>query len=308
MILVTGATGFLGSRVLDRLVAGQQAVRVFTRGTDDWRGTSVRQLRQMGCDTILADLRDPSRVAQAVQGCDAIINMAGIIRESRQSTFADVIVEGTRNLVSAAEVFGVKRFVHLSCLTGHDRSDFQYAATRAAAEAIVAGGQFHWTILRPSFMWGGGQCKLMDLIAPLVEKPPVVPVVGGGLNMVQPVNVDDVADCVMQCLYNRETAGKTYDLVGPEAYRMLEIVQKLVSIQPRKKAVVTVPTMVALKAASFTGGLMPQVPVSADVVQILISDSVSDPACMLATFAVKHEDFAAYLDSLRPPGDVEAGD
>src|SRR5215471_17433751 len=135
MILLTRGTGPLGSPLPERLLAMKYPVRVLTRGAEDWRGTGgVGQLRQRGIDTVLVDLRNPSKVAAAVEGCDAIINTCGLLQERKDETFEGVHVQGLRNLVSAAEVYGVQRFIHVSCLGYGGSDDGAYIRSKRAGD------------------------------------------------------------------------------------------------------------------------------------------------------------------------------
>jgi len=299
MILATGASGEVGSRVVEGLLAGGQPLRVFTRGSDDWRGTSVAGLRDRGAETILADIRDPNMVNRAVTGCKAVINMSGILRRSADCAFEDVHVDGVRNLVAAAEGAGVQRFIHMSCLTASG-GESAYGESRRQGEEIVKAGRFHWTIFRPSYIFGD-RFALLEMVAPLLVKPPVVPVVGGGLNIIQPIHADDVAACVLQSIYSRDTAGQVYDLVGPDRVSILQLFQsalKVLADGGKEKPTITVPTAVALKAVRVTGRVLPAVPITADVLEHLISDSVADPMPMLTSFKVAMRPLSESMDRL----------
>jgi NADH dehydrogenase len=297
MILLTGGTGFLGSLVREQLVALDYPLRVMTRGAEDWRGTGVGELRGRGIDTVLVDLRNPGRVASAVEGCTAVINTVGILREGADATFEDVHVKGLQNLVAAAEVYGVQRFIHVSCLGTGAIEQSDYMVSKRRGEELVMAGQFHWTIFRPTFMFGQ-RCRLAELILPIVKAAPIVPVIGTGLNQVQPVSVNDVADCVVQSIYNKETAGKIYELAGPRAYSMIEFVQLLSQGLGRSKPTVNIPLNVALKAVKMTGRIMPAVALSMDVIDLLVSDAVADTTAMCETFQVNMQNFEDSLPEI----------
>jgi uncharacterized protein YbjT (DUF2867 family) len=208
MILVTGGTGFLGTPVVEQLIVNQHPVRVFTRGSGDWRTDGLDHLRDVGVDVMLGDLRDAYRVAKALEGCNVVINLAGIMRSDKQQTYEELHVDALSDLVELCNKLEVQRFIHVSCAGATVDSESNYYRTKAEGEDIVRAGSFHWTIFRPSFMWGSS-FVLTDLLLPLIQKLPVVPVIGGGMAEVQPIYLYDVASCVVQSIYNSQTSGQT---------------------------------------------------------------------------------------------------
>src|SRR5215470_10853161 len=102
MILLTGGTGLLGSRVLALCLAMQWPVRVFTRGATDWRSDSVPHLKRLGAEPFLGDLRDGSKIEAALEGCNVVVNMAGTMRQTKQLSFQEIHVEAVKSLVNAA--------------------------------------------------------------------------------------------------------------------------------------------------------------------------------------------------------------
>ncbi len=302
MILLTGGTGSLGTLLRERLLDMNYPVRVMTRGVEDWRGSGgVGQLRRRGIDTVLVDLRNPGKVASAVEGCDAVINTCGIIQERKDATFEGVHVEGLRNLVSAAEVYGVQRFLHVSCLGHAGDEDGGYIRSKRIGDEMVKQGQFFWTIFRPTFMFGE-RCRLVDLLLPVIKAAPVVPIIGSGLNQFQPVSMEDVADCIIQSIYNKTTVGQTYDIAGPQSYSLIELVQLIANALGKPKATVNIPLNVAMKAVKMTGRVMPTIKLSTDMIDLLVSDSVADTTIMRKTFVLKMIGFEECLPALVAKG------
>lgn len=294
MILLTGGTGFLGLKVLQALVKENYPVKVLTRGAEDWRDNPIPYLKSLGADTVLTDLLNPGKVSSALADCKIVVNVAGAMFENQESSFEQIHVEAVRTLVAAAEVWGVQRFIHVSCLGSSGFSESRYFLSKREGEALVKNGQFHWTIFRPSYLFGD-KCKLVEMLLPLIERAPVVPLVAGGLNQVQPISVDDVAACIVQCIYKESTSGKTYDLAGPKVYSFAEIVKLIMQGLGKSKLTMNVSAKVALKAASVTGKILPKVPLTEDVIQMLIVDSVADTRAMKDVFQVE---MASFEDSL----------
>jgi len=286
MILLTGGTGSLGSKVLEGLVARQYPLRVFTRGRSDWRDVSVPSIRQMGAEAFLGDLRNPKQVKQAVQGCNVVIHIAGMMRARPEQTFQEIHVDALQTLVEEAQSQGVQRFIYVSCLGASPHSLSEYFRTKSIGEDVVVAGQFYWTIFRPSFMFGR-KFSLLDLFMSLVKKLPVMPVIGGGVNEVQPISVDDVAACVVQSVYAQDTAYKIYDLAGPRVYTLAELLEMVNETLIKPKPVVSINTDWCLMAVRLLSKIYPSGPFNEDLIHLLTSDSTASPELMQETFKVR---------------------
>ena len=122
------------------------------------------ELRRRGVDVVTGDLRDSEKLRAVVSGCTAIVNASGVIKNTSQYTIESVNVEATAALVDVAIANGVQRFIHLSCLGARQRSNSRYLRSKWQSEKIVEGGNFSWTILRPSLVFGpeSHMSKILD--------------------------------------------------------------------------------------------------------------------------------------------------
>jgi uncharacterized protein YbjT (DUF2867 family) len=297
MILVTGGTGFLGTPVVEQLIINQHPVRVLTRGSGDWRTDGLDHLREVGVDVLLGDLRDPYRVAKALEGCNVVINLAGIMRSSSEQTYEELHVEALSNLVELCDKLEIARFVHVSCAGATTHTESNYYRTKAEGEEIVRRGSFHWTILRPSFMWGTSFVPT-DLLLPMVQKLPVVPVIGGGVAEMQPIAVYDVASCVVQSIYNAQTAGQTYDLVGDKKFSVMQLIELIAEKLGMKKQMISLPSDASVKFVKFVEKVYPKGLLSEDLVKLLVTDSIGDPRAMRETFNISEATFDEKFETL----------
>jgi NADH dehydrogenase len=190
MILVTGASGFIGRHVVGALAATTR-VRALVR---DARGAEA--LRDVECELARGDVTDLASLRAATRGCRTVVHLVAIIA-GRPGTFDRVIAVGTRNLVEAAREAGVRRFVHMSSLgTGPATADtVPYFRAKWEAERTVLESTIPYVTLRPSFVFGadGGPLPRFLRIARLA---PVTPVVGAGTQRFQPIWIDDVVRAV----------------------------------------------------------------------------------------------------------------
>ena len=203
-VAVVGGTGFLGRYVVSALGAAEWEVRPLSRRT--------------GCD---ARRIDP----EALRGCDAVVNLAGIKREQGEQTFQAVHVDLVARLVEAMKTAGVRRLVQVSVVVARPAPDLPYHDTKWKGEEIVRGSGLDWTILRPGVIYGSGD-DLLSHLAIMLNAAPVFPIVNDGSAPMMPVYAGDVAAGVAGALRNGATAGKTIELVGPERLTLRDVVAR----------------------------------------------------------------------------------
>ena len=188
-VFVTGGTGFVGNEVLRQLVAAGHAVRALVRP-----GSEEKLAVRDKVEVHHGDVTEPEGLDEALAGCDAIIHLVGIIREfpSRGITFERLHVEATANVLAAARDQGVSRYLHMSSNGTDPTSTLGYHRTKWQAEEAVRASDLDWTIFRPSLIFGKGG-EFVTMLADLIRKMPMVPVIGDGRYRMQPVAVTEVA-------------------------------------------------------------------------------------------------------------------
>ncbi len=226
MILVLGATGLLGGAVMRSLLEREIVARSYTRGSSNWKDTSVAELRRCGVEIVLADVLDEEKLAQAIKDCSVIVNLIGAFKEKDSATFIGTHVDAVRTLLRLAKKAGVQRFIHVSCLGSGEYSGSRYLETKWQSEQLIKRSDLYWTILKPSFMFGE-TFPLLEWLAPLIKCKPFMPVLGSGLNQIQPVCIDDVARCLVECIYDKNSAFQTYELGGPNVYSLIALMERI---------------------------------------------------------------------------------
>ncbi len=290
MIVVIGGTGFLGSRILESVLKREYPVRIFCRGAGDWKGNSIQALRKRGLDVVLGDLANPERIERALEDAKAIINVSGVFRQTEEMNFEDLHVSYLENLLNAAADKSIQRFIHVSCLGAHEDSVSEYFETKWRGEQMVLEAEeFYWTVFRPGFMFGSDRFPLMDSIKPLVRFKPFLPVIGTGLNLVQPVWVDDVAECIVQSIYKRETVGKSYELAGPDQYEMGGLIEMFREGAGIGGNTINIPSELSGKAFDLLSKALPKKAVDLDLAKIVTSDSVTESNDMVENFEVENK-------------------
>lgn len=231
MILLTGATGFVGQRVARWLVGMGQQVRCLVRKTAD-----LTNLQALRVEVWHGDVTDAASLSGALEGVDTVVHLVAIIREQpkRGVTFQGVNAEGTQNLVEAAKQAGVRRFVLQSAIGVRNDPGYPYWHTKWTGEQAVKDSGIPFAVLRPSLIFGEGD-EFFPTLADLVRKPPsgmfyaapVIPVPGRGDTRYQPIFVEDVARCLTMLATEERFLGQTIEAGGPDVYtyeQMLDLV------------------------------------------------------------------------------------
>jgi len=220
-----------------------------------------------------ADVRDPASVAAAVAGADAVVNAVSAYVEKAGVSFESVHVQGARTVAQEAFAAGVARLVLVSGIGADPESASPYIRARGRGELAARQAFPGATVVRPGAMFGPGDA-LFGALADIVRLSPVVPLIGGGRTRVQPVYVEDVAEAIARVLAERGSAGQTYELAGPGAYTLRELVGFVLRLVDKRRLLVPVPFAVAeVQARLFE--FLPSPPLTTSQVDLLRMDNLA---------------------------------
>jgi NADH dehydrogenase len=218
------------------------------------------------------DRMDDAQIATLVAGVTHVVSLVGILAERRAGDFVAVQGELPGRIGAASAAAGVRRVVHVSAIGADAGSPSLYARTKAQGEAALRAAFPSATILRPSIVFGP-EDGFFNRFAAMARMAPALPLVGGGRNRFQPVYVGDVADAIMAGLTRPDVAGRTYELGGPRAYSMRELMTYMLGVIGRRRSLVTLPWSLASKLARLME-LLPDPPLTRDQVELLKRDNV----------------------------------
>lgn len=218
-ICVIGGSGFVGRHLCQQLAAQGYRVRVPTR--DRERAKALILLPTV--DVVVADVQDPATLAALVQGCDAVINLVGVLHDARgKRGFAAAHVALARKVVAACRANKVRRLLQMSALAAATDAPSAYLRSKGEAEMIVRESGLDFTIFCPSVIFGPDD-SFLNMFARLARALPVIALASPGARF-QPVYVDDVAAAFVRALADGTTFGQCYELCGPQRYTLRELV------------------------------------------------------------------------------------
>jgi NADH dehydrogenase len=273
-VCVLGGTGFVGRALVNDLIRVGYRVRVPTRSAQRHRDMLVLP----GLELLRADVHDEATLAALLAGCEAAVNLIGILNERGHdgSGFRHVHVDLAGKVVRACHEAQVGRLLHMSALKANaERGPSHYLRTKGQAEQVVksqSGESLGYTIFRPSTIFGprGG---FVARFARLLKALPVLPLPGAEARMA-PVFVDDVARAFLVALNDTRTRNRTYELCGPDIYSLEEILRALLRQMELHRVILPMPRPLARLQAWSADYLVPGKPFSLDNLKSLTVPNV----------------------------------
>ncbi|MEA5114277.1 MAG: complex I NDUFA9 subunit family protein [Geobacteraceae bacterium] len=268
-VFIAGGTGFVGGHLRCSLLEAGHELLVLTHR----RHVS----QEPGVEQVEGDITRPESYSPAFRGCDAVINLVGIIREfpRRGVTFERLHVRATRGLLKAARETGVKRYLQMSALGSRTDAVSIYHRTKYRAEEEVRLSGLDWTIFRPSVIFGPKD-DFINRLAGMIKSLPFVPVIGDGCYRLQPIDGGDVARCFRMSLEMPETIGKTYELCGRDCLTYLELIQTIGTAQGKRCVRTFSLPLGLIEAVTPFLQRFPSYPVTMDQIKMLVEDNVCD--------------------------------
>lgn len=258
-VFVTGATGFTGSYVVPRLLAGGWEVKCLVR--DPQR---AGRLRAAGVEIERGDLADASGLTRAMTGCDALLNIASM-------GFGH-----THGVIAAAEASGVRRSVFVSTTAIFTRLNAGSKAVRVAAEDAVRASRLEWVIVRPTMIFGSSRDRNMCRLVRFLKRSPVLPVFGPGKCLMQPVYVDDLARTLVAALSAPEAARRQYNVAGREPQTYNDIVRTTARLMGRNVCLLHLPHRPVVRILEFLERRGIVLPLKAEQILRLNEDKAFD--------------------------------
>jgi NADH dehydrogenase len=239
VVTVLGGSGYIVRALVVRLIRDGYAVRLLTRSRERTRPLWVLP----GLDVREIDVYDAAQLTAALAGSAAVINLIGIIRETRRQSFVRAHVLLSQDMVVACAEAGVTRLLHMSALNADSSGPSDYLRSKGDGEAAVRASNLRWTIFQPSVVFGPDDAFL-NMFAHLLPRVPLL-MVPSAQTRFQPVYVADVAEAFCRALPLSSTTGKTFPLGGTRVYRLDELLRWLGKTIGAPRPVLSTPAALA---------------------------------------------------------------
>lgn len=236
-VLLIGGTGYVGDVMRKRMRDAGYTVRLLTRSD-----SNKSRYESEGFETVGGNINNTDSIVRALDGVDTVVNLVAVIKEKGDVTFEKMNYQGSVNVADAARQTGVTRLVQMSALGAGNMPDYPYHFTKWRAENYIKDLGLDYTIFRPSIIFGPGEKEqFVGQLADVVKLAPVIPVIGDGKSMFQPIHLNDVGDCFIRALDDRSTIGQTYELGGPDQMTYEDILDEIARTLGKHKRKVHVP-------------------------------------------------------------------
>ena len=266
-IFISGGTGFVGSHVCRELRKRGHELRLLAHHNNG--------AAESGIEYIVGDVTRVESFAVGMSGCDAVINLVGIIREFpfRGATFEKLHVQATAHMLEAARRNGISRYLQMSALGTRPAAVSAYHRSKWRAEELVRESGQDWTVFRPSLIFGPDDA-FINMLAAQLRLAPVMPVIGSGSYRLQPIHADDVARCFAMALEMPETIGQTYELCGRDRVSYEELLDMIAAAMGRTAPFKPHAPLGLMKLIIPFMQNIPQFPITMDQLQMLLEESI----------------------------------
>jgi nucleoside-diphosphate-sugar epimerase len=272
VILLTGATGYIGMRLGARLAAAGERVRCLVLPDDP-----VDPGRRFDADVVRGDVTRLDSFLSHGEGVTAIVHAAAVMPPGAPDRMQEVNVGGTANVIAFAQRWKVRRIIYLSAVSAAYARKNAYGSSKAEAERLVRESGLGYTILRLTMVYGPeGGLHFQKLVSLLRRVPLLCPVPGPGTARLQPVFVEDVIQGVELVLRSPAAEGKTYNVSGGTVLRLRDLIDRIVAIQGLRRRRLHVPLALCQAAASALAAVLPPSFFSPDALLGLTQDAELD--------------------------------
>ena len=258
MILVTGATGFIGRTLVRQLSSIGYPMRALIRPSP----RTPRLPKGVPVEVAVVSLADRRGLRAALRGVETIFHLASAENQGSRGDLLIADIQGTENLVEAAADAGVDRIVFLSHIGAARASAYPAFKAKGIAEEHIRNGKVPYTILRTSLVYGPEDHFTNNLARLIHFSPGIFPIPAGGRTVVQPVWVEDLVTCMLWSLENNDTINQVYELGGSEFFTLQQILETIMDVTDRNRFLLPLSPITLRAITVFLEGIVPNFPIS----------------------------------------------
>ena len=295
MLLITGATGYIGRHLVSRLIERGERPRCLVR--DIKRAESILPADKV--ELVLGATTLSTSLEAAVRNIETIVHAGFVTADHKQvvsNEYEKTNVQGTANLIRAAKAAGVKRIVEISGLGTKPDKPGSYMQGRYLAEKMLVDSGLNWTIIRPSVLFGR-DAPFIKGLADLIRTAPVLPLIGGGKTMFQPIYVEDVITVIIKVLEDpARTNSHIYTIGGPAYYSFSQVFDILLKAMHKSRVKVYTPTPLVGIGATVMEAVLPKPPLTSAAMTLFTFDNITDLHSVERDFGFTPLSFPRYME------------
>lgn len=273
-VLITGAAGVLGTRLVARLRKAGHEVRALVLAGDPGRA----QLERLGSEVREGDIREPRSLVGLCDGIDVVYHLAAIIIAYDSTLFTRVNLDGTAHVLAEADRAQVRHFVYVSSASVTYPLRTPYAESKLRAEQLVQARAGAFTIVRPTLVYDEHGGLELRMFRDYLERFPVVPFIGAGHARKRPVWSEDIVSGLAALCGNERALGKTYNFSGGEAISMRDFARLLLRHGRGERPFVHLPVGLCRAIARVLALCMAEPPLTPNAIAGIVNDADLDPA------------------------------
>lgn len=295
MILVTGGTGFIGQSLIRRLVEEGHSVRTLIRPSSQ----SPKLPQGIPVQAAISSLADERGLRAAMVGVDVVYHLAGVNWTDRPLDWQRTEVEGTRNVIEAAQDAGVERLLYMSHLGSDRAAAYPLFKAKGIAEERIRQSPIPYTILRSGLVYGPDDNFTYPLAQLLALSPNLFPLTGDGRALVQPIWVEDLVSCLLWAIEEEESINALFELGGPEHLTIREVIEEIQAVIGVSHSLITIRPSYMRILVSLSRFLLPGIPVSNVWFDYLSASRITELNTLPRIFGLMPARFSHHLEHLK---------
>lgn len=293
-VFVSGGSGFVGGHLLPRLAENGFKIRLLVMNEAE-----AKRVKTPGVEFVYGTVNDLPVLMESMKDIFAVIHLVAILRENKDITFEKVNIEGTKNMLAAADQNGVKRFIHMGILGASADPRFTYLHSKYLAEEAVSKSGLDYSILKPSVMFGQGAGFITALIRSFKPYPLLAPVAGNGKTRLQPIWVEDVVSCLLKML-DGEKIHQSVQIGGPRIFTYDEVLLAVMQAMGVKKPRLHVPVGLMRPLVWLMECTSSNPPITLPELKALSVDNITAEDAVKTEFGFDPKPLSEGLDYLKP--------
>ena len=287
-VVVTGASGLVGTRTCSMLVERGWKLRAVVRDT----AKAAEKLGHLRIEIRSGDIRDLDSMQSALRGAGSLVHLAAIAIEKKGESYSDTNTKATENLLHACRTESVGRIVYMSQNGADSASRFPFLRSKGIAQDTVTASSMRWTVLKPSVIFGPDDA-FVNVLARLVRLSPFVyPLPGGGSARFQPIGVGDVEQAIAKCLEDESTVRRSFSLGGPVPLTLRQMTERILVAMNARRVLVGVPVAVLRPVIALAQRILPHPPVTTGLLDLLEMDNVIPSNHLVSELGIEPVPFA----------------